>query len=196
MRSHRSAHLPPVPPRQLGNSQLRQRMLVFNRRRLGSTSSMGDNAELVDLVLPCEPSAARSVRRALRASRGLGSMLDEVMLVASELVTNAVVHSGCDARDSVSVRVSQSDSAISISVRDPGLSAGEAKIRADGRGEVEGWGLMLVEQLSNRWGTKRNGSYLVWAQLDRAPLSARQPPSSESAVATSTATGRDRPARA
>ena len=130
---------------------------------------MGDNAELVNLVLPCEPSAARNVRDALRASPGLEPMLDEVMLVASELVTNAVVHSGGDERHSLSVVVSRSDSAVLISVRDPGLSADEAKIRADRGSEVEGRGLMLVERLSNRWGTRRNGSYLVWAQLEQAP---------------------------
>jgi anti-sigma regulatory factor (Ser/Thr protein kinase) len=138
---------------------------------------MGDNAELVNLVLPCEPSAARSVRDALRGSLDLGSKLDEVMLVATELVTNAVVHSGADERHALSVAVSRSDSAVLISVRDPGLSASEAKIRAGRGNEVEGWGLMLVEQLSNRWGTERNGSYLVWAQLELTPRSARRRPS-------------------
>lgn len=156
---------------------------------------MGDKAELIDLVLPCEPSASRTVRDALRGSPGLGSRLDEVMLVASELVTNAVVHSGADEGHSVSVEVSRSDSAVLISVRDPGLSADEAKNRAGRGSEDGGWGLMLVEQLSNRWGSKRNGSYQVWAQLELAPWSAARPPSAGRARAAATATGADRPAR-
>ena len=47
------------------------------------------------LTLPCAPSAPAAVREELSQLDGLGWILGDVMLVASELVNNAVVHSGC-----------------------------------------------------------------------------------------------------
>ena len=47
------------------------------------------------LTLPCAPSASAAVREELSRLDGLGWVIGDAMLVASELVNNAVVHSGC-----------------------------------------------------------------------------------------------------
>ncbi len=91
------------------------------------------------------------------------------MLVASELVTNAVVHSGCDSDDIVSIELQLGPEAVVCSVSDPGRSGGEAEPAPVG-GLNGGFGLRVVEQLSSAWGSERvdGGRYRVWAEVARA----------------------------
>jgi hypothetical protein len=50
-----------------------------------------------------------------------------------------------------------------IMVRDPGLSRAEAQPRP---GQTTGgWGLVIVDQLAQRWGTERTDGYCVWAEM-------------------------------
>lgn len=73
--------------------------------------------------------------------------LEDVKLMVSELVTNGIVHGarGDDAPVILDLRV---NGEIRCSVLDqgPGFAT---RAREDARG---GWGLRLVEQLSDRWG--------------------------------------------
>jgi anti-sigma regulatory factor (Ser/Thr protein kinase) len=87
------------------------------------------------------------------------------MLVASELVNNAVLHSGCDETHYVQVRVTREARAVRICVRDPGITGTEAQV-ADSRGfGTRGLGLMIVDQLARRWGVERGEGYRVWAEV-------------------------------
>lgn len=104
-------------------------------------------------------------REALRNVSEQEWFLGDVMLVASELVNNAVLHSGCDETHHVHVRVTQSARAVRICVRDPGITGTEAHVadpRAFGAG---GLGLKIVDQLARRWGVDRGEGYRVWAEL-------------------------------
>jgi anti-sigma regulatory factor (Ser/Thr protein kinase) len=86
------------------------------------------------------------------------------MLVASELVTNAVSHSLCTEEDFLSVQIAR-DGRLRIAVLDPGVSGGSAEI-ADRPIELGGLGLKVVEQLAASWGTERSDAgYRVWAEL-------------------------------
>jgi anti-sigma regulatory factor (Ser/Thr protein kinase) len=73
--------------------------------------------------------------------------LDDVKLMVSELVTNGIVH-GHEENDAPLVLDLCVNGNIRCAVLDqkPGLSA---RIRDD---RHQGWGLRLVEQLSDRWG--------------------------------------------
>lgn len=86
------------------------------------------------------------------------------MLVASELVTNAVIHSGCGDDHQLNVRVTERSERVLISVHDPGVSRGDATPQPAGQA-AGGWGLRLVAQLSERWGSERPGGYHVWAEV-------------------------------
>jgi serine/threonine-protein kinase RsbW len=102
--------------------------------------------------------------------------LGDAMLVASELVTNAVLHSLCTEEDELVVSVARVDDFVRLSVRDPGLSGQTAKISGDPRW-FGGLGLRIVEQLAARWGSQRHAEgYEVWAELplmaSRRPLNA------------------------
>jgi anti-sigma regulatory factor (Ser/Thr protein kinase) len=70
---------------------------------------------------PCDVDALRVVRKTLAAVYDGGWVLDDGLLVGSELVTNAVRHSGCDGEHRLIVEVGRRDGNLIISVHDPGL---------------------------------------------------------------------------
>jgi len=121
-------------------------------------------SDLLSLNIPCDVRAPAVVRGALAELHKDDWSLHDGLLVASELVTNAVLHSGCEADQRLEVRASLGDDRLLISVHDPGFSGGRAQPRAE-TSEPGGWGLRIVEQLSRRWGAERPDGYLVWAEL-------------------------------
>jgi anti-sigma regulatory factor (Ser/Thr protein kinase) len=137
----------------------------FARDGVGYTSKEMPEpaAELFSMDLPCDPRAPRAVRDALDRSEDIGCVLGDATLVATELVTNAVRHSGCSARQTLEVRVDVRPERLRISVRDPGRSGREAEVRSGQT--VGGWGLQIVEQLAERWGSERAEGYQVWAEI-------------------------------
>ncbi len=89
--------------------------------------------------------------------------MGDAILVASELVTNAVRHSGCAEHDQIQVSVKLRGEHLVIDVRDPGLSDQAPEIRAGP--EWGGFGLQIVDQLAVRWGSERECGYRVWAEV-------------------------------
>ncbi len=90
----------------------------------------------------------------------------ESRLVTSELVTNAVIHSGAEEDAFVCVAVQFRPGRVSVSVSDPGLSGRSVEVRPNG-GSDGGFGLRVVDQLASSWGSERqpSGRYRVWAEL-------------------------------
>jgi anti-sigma regulatory factor (Ser/Thr protein kinase) len=123
-------------------------------------------SELLCLELPCDENAPGEVRQAL-ADAGDDWRLGDGMLIASELVTNAVTHSGCDDGHQIEVRATRTHDRLTISVKDPGKSGHSARLPAAGS-ESGGWGLYVVDQLARRWGSERTDGYRVWAELELA----------------------------
>jgi anti-sigma regulatory factor (Ser/Thr protein kinase) len=119
--------------------------------------------------LPCDQMAPSAVRHALEDGGNHAWVMGDLMLVASELVTNAVLHSGCIAGDMVSVEFELRPDVIVCAVSDPGRSGTEAET-APVDGFHGGFGLRVVEELAHRWGHERQagGRYRVWAELARA----------------------------
>ncbi len=87
------------------------------------------------------------------------------MLIASELVTNAVLYSGCTEEDEIELHLERTDSHLRLSVLDPGRSAKSAKVAIDEQRASGGMGLFVVEQLAARWGADRSDRYRVWAEV-------------------------------
>ena len=119
------------------------------------------------ITLPADLRAigdARSFALATLARWGLGPLSDTVTLLASEMVTNAMVHTEGPATlelrrdgDTVRLRVSDADT------HPPQLREGpEPDLESDG-----GRGMVLVEALSSAWGVEPSGSgKTVWADVD------------------------------
>jgi anti-sigma regulatory factor (Ser/Thr protein kinase) len=97
------------------------------------------------------------------------ALVDDAQLLVSELVTNSVLHSGASAGDGVLVRVELTRTMLRLEVEDPGRE-GAIGPRAGDAEQGGGFGLNLVQALSERWGVERVavGGTRVWAQLARA----------------------------
>ncbi len=135
-------------------------------------SKMPHSVQLLSMELPCDKDAPAAVRHALDDPESLGRLRDDGLLVASELVTNAVQHSDCRDEHLINVRAELFPDHLLISVHDPGLSGDGAAPASQAQPAFEGpqaggWGLQIVDRLSRRWGTERPDGYLVWAELAR-----------------------------
>ena len=86
----------------------------------------------------------------------------DVMLLVSELVTNAVRHAR---GDQFEVRLEVRPDALRLEVHDEG-SGFHPKIQPsdDGTG---GYGLYIVERLADRWGVERDAGGVIWLEVDR-----------------------------
>jgi anti-sigma regulatory factor (Ser/Thr protein kinase) len=90
---------------------------------------------------------------------------DDALLITSELVSNAVKHSGCGPADEVEVVAELTPGGVLIAVTDPGRSGGTPARMAAGSTWGGGLGLRIVEHLARRWGAERRDGLRVWAEL-------------------------------
>jgi anti-sigma regulatory factor (Ser/Thr protein kinase) len=122
----------------------------------------------VRLRLASGPDAVSAARRGLDQLEGeLGAQrLHDMRLLVSELVTNSVRHACEGADEELELEVTVSGELIHVCVIDRGPGFEAAPRRPDDD-PGSGWGLFLVEQLSDRWGVELNGSTQVWFELDR-----------------------------
>lgn len=92
---------------------------------------------------------------------GMEQLCDVVELLASEIVTNAVLHAGTE----LHVRVLQAGGGIRIEVSDG--AGGAPRQRHYSAEAATGRGMGLVEALASDWGTTpRSGGKTVWFTVD------------------------------
>jgi anti-sigma regulatory factor (Ser/Thr protein kinase) len=106
------------------------------------------------------PALARARLGELLGARLSEDDLFDVIVLVSELVTNAVRHGGAGGRDTIVLRLALAAGVLRIEVCDggPGFTP-PAVLRP--RAEGGGNGLILVQRLSSSWGVSRGGS-CVW----------------------------------
>ena len=122
----------------------------------------------IDLRLTPNSEAALAARHSLNRLEGSlpPEKLEDVRLIVSELVTNSVRHAGLSPDEEISLTVVISDESVRGRVCDsgPGFEKpSEPRPRTDLSG---GWGLPIVERISDRWGVERNGCACVWFEID------------------------------
>jgi anti-sigma regulatory factor (Ser/Thr protein kinase) len=125
-------------------------------------------AEQLRHRLPHGPQAPARARRALEVLRGIlaPDALNELRLLVSELVTNAVRHG----------RPVRAGDGVELLVR---IRGGTARVEVvdGGRGFVPpgtppdlatlgGWGLVVVDRIADRWGVDGGARTRVWLEFD------------------------------
>jgi anti-sigma regulatory factor (Ser/Thr protein kinase) len=112
------------------------------------------------IELPGDVHAAGLARRAVMARvRDLQEPLQgDVLLLVTELVTNAVRHGPVEPEGSVRLECRRAGDGLRFLVSDPGTqllrNGGLPALELPGtNGDVQsGWGLMLVERIADQWG--------------------------------------------
>jgi anti-sigma regulatory factor (Ser/Thr protein kinase) len=118
------------------------------------------------LSLSSGPDAVSAARRCLDPLQDAvgADRIRDVQLLVSELVTNSVRHAGRSGEVELDVTVTRRSIRVCVTDRGPGFEV-EPRQADDDPGS--GWGLFLVEQLSDRWGVELNGKTQVWFELER-----------------------------
>jgi anti-sigma regulatory factor (Ser/Thr protein kinase) len=121
-----------------------------------------------DFELAGGPYAATAARLALD---NLDTELDPVLaqdlrLLVTEAVKNSVQHAGVGPEDSIGLKIAVRPEIVRIEVTDQGPGFEPDASRPD-EDEVSGWGLFLIDQLSDRWGVKQEDGTCVWFEVSR-----------------------------
>jgi anti-sigma regulatory factor (Ser/Thr protein kinase) len=122
--------------------------------------------------LPVTADASSIARRELDswlsslAGRG---MTDRVRLAASELVSNAVRHGDLSAGTPIRLAMDVTLDAIRVEVLQQTETGAAALVRSKDRGTEGGFGLAIVEDVTDRWGVEPGPPGAVWFEIARLP---------------------------
>ena len=117
--------------------------------------------------LPHDTTAPGIARGLITAELGAWPDPADVVLIASELVTNAVQHGSPPLVLGLSIAPARARVSV-MNAR--GESATQPRIVAAGADEPDGRGLVIVAALSTEWGWKPDGdNVIVWAEVADAP---------------------------
>ncbi len=126
--------------------------------------------EIIETHLPSStesPLLARAFLRATLETWKLDGFGEITELLASELVSNVVVHVGTP----MTVRITRHPSAIRVDVEDP--SSVLPELRHPGIDEEHGRGVLFVSELAADWGAERtDGGKTVWFEIDTSTATA------------------------
>ncbi len=118
---------------------------------------------------PAEVGRARRWARSRLAGSGIRDdepLAETLVLIISELVTNAVVHTGCPA---VLRMLIAAEGGVRVEVADASDRPPKPR-HAEGE-DTNGRGLELVDGLADRWGWQPEGAgKSIWCEVDRAPV--------------------------
>ena len=137
--------------------------------RVGAIETQGPDG--LRMRLGSGPDAAAEARHAIGQLRADldPPLMETLRLLVTELVTNSVRHTDCDA---LTLKIAVGRSAVLTEVTDDGPTFDLEPFEAASADEHDpgfGWGLFLVQRLAKNWGVKEDGrSKRVWFELGRA----------------------------
>ena len=117
--------------------------------------------------------AARCARLAVREELGEAlprRQLADVELLVSELATNSVRHAGCGESDEISIEADVEADRVRVRLFDTGRGFDAHTPAPPTTGAAGGYGLLLLERLSDRWGVQRENGFSVWFEVQRERL--------------------------
>jgi anti-sigma regulatory factor (Ser/Thr protein kinase) len=133
------------------------------------THSMGDEVTRLYLRLPGTNESAAAARHSVGAVLtpfAPRSLSERVELLVSELVTNALRHGRAKDDASIQLKLNLTPARVRVEVVDGGIGFDPPETPAERADQMAGWGLVLVNRLASDWGVVRNGSTVVWFEID------------------------------
>ena len=123
---------------------------------------------MIHHAVPSGLDASMHARRFVRDDLAASLRSSKVVageLMASELVTNAVQHAGLLDGDLIGIDIDVDPMTVRVSVVDGG--PGMDPDRPISAKEAGGWGLVLIDRISDRWGIRRTHPHSIWFEIDR-----------------------------
>ena len=98
--------------------------------------------------------------------------LEDIRLLVSELVTNAVRHAGLAPQERIRFKVYLCTAFVRVEVHDGGPGFEHSRFEhfhteVPSLEEVGGRGLYLVTVVADRWGTESSDLFCAWFEIDR-----------------------------
>jgi serine/threonine-protein kinase RsbW len=127
----------------------------------------------LDMRLPggtIAPRLARSVLNEL-SGRVPPEVLDDLRLLVSEVVTNSVRHARAGPESAIRVQVSTRAKTVRLEVIDQGPGF-DPTPHWWAEARESGWGLYLVDRLSDRWGVAFDSGTRVWLEVEHPAIAA------------------------
>ena len=127
-------------------------------------------SEPLGVHLDCGPEAAAAARQAVATADGSlpSPVREDLLLLVTELVTNAVRHAGTGPEGSVELRVRMTPGSVRVEVVDAGTGFSH-EVAAPSPDDAGGWGLYLVDRIADDWGVVTSASGTrVWFELGYA----------------------------
>ena len=123
----------------------------------------------VSVKIPVQPDAVamarETVSRVVAERQADPRTVEDLRLMTSEVVTNALRHAGMRPGEALTMAVDIDQDRVRIAVTDDGPGFDPNALRGPSPDDVGGWGLMLVDQLADSWGVVRDGSTFVWFEV-------------------------------
>jgi len=126
---------------------------------------------LIEQSFPPIPAAAGAARVLVEAGTTSlpPDLVDTLVLLVSELITNSVRHAQLGPNDDVGLSVELLPRIIRVVVTDWGIGFEPTPPFAASQDPLEdaadGWGLRFVDRLADRWGTRSGPPTQVWFEL-------------------------------
>lgn len=137
--------------------------------RIPVGSGDGDAVASLSLWFAGAANAAGAARTALAAidAHMDGRAQHDLRLVVTELMANSIKHAGIAPGASVGLDVEVRPPTVRVEITDPGPGF-EPEVKPATPEDLDrtgGWGLLLVDQLTERWGVQRGELTRVWFEL-------------------------------
>jgi anti-sigma regulatory factor (Ser/Thr protein kinase) len=125
---------------------------------------------MITIDLPTSKAAPAIARQAVRDATARGvpaeSVVDVLLLLTSEIVSNAVLHVNAPEDAGIRLSIDVTDERTRIEVGDGGDGFPATSERRK-PGDSGGYGLALLDVASSRWAsTTRDGYFWVWFEID------------------------------
>lgn len=133
---------------------------------ISSPNRLGPSGKSVSFFVRAGPSAGAAARREISMRNGSlpDTVRDDVLLLLTELVTNAVRHGDVGPERTVRVEVERGPERVRVTVLDRGH--GFEHVPARPHYGDRGWGLFLVGRVADRWGIRPAASGTsVWFEI-------------------------------